>query len=288
MSNMLEVFLDSVLDTLKIMPFLFLIYVVIELIEHNTSLTSARLTGKAAPLLGAVTGLIPQCGFSVMAAKLYDQGILRTGTILAVFLATSDEAFIILLSSGTGATALLPLIVIKLIVAVGAGYLVDLLLPREKESEMVEAHCSCCGHEHDHAETPVRRYLVSPLLHTLKVSLYIFLVVFAFAVLYFFVGEENVVAFLNRGLFVQPFITVLVGLIPNCASSVILTQAYLSGAIGFGSCTAGLCANAGLGFVVLLKNTKRWKRNLLLLSTIYVISIAVGLALNGISLLYTA
>lgn len=287
MCSMLDVLIDSLLDTLKLVPFLFLIYVVIELIEHNTSLTDAKLTGKMAPLLGAVTGLIPQCGFSVMAAKLYDKGFLRTGTILAVFLATSDEAFIILLSSGTGAQALLPMILVKLAVAVAAGYLANWILKGEQVKPLQqEEHCHSCGHEHD--EQGWRRYLLSPFLHTLQVAAFIFLVVFAFGALYALVGEERVLAFLHQGLFVQPFITVLIGLIPNCASSVVITTAYLSGAVSFGSCAAGLCANAGLGFVVLLKNTAAWRRNLFLFSTICVISLAVGLALNALSLVFAA
>ena len=146
--------LDAFLDTLKVLPFLLVIYILIEFLENRTSFSQKPqiLQGNLAPLVGSATGLIPQCGFSVMAAKLYDKGLIRTGTLLAVLLATSDEAFIILLASGSSAAAIMPLIVIKLIVGIGIGYLVNFLYSAEKlnsEEHIEDIHAYSCGREHE-------------------------------------------------------------------------------------------------------------------------------------------
>lgn len=292
---MFEVILDAFKDTLVVFPFILVIYVLIELLENATSVTKSRKTlqGPLAPLLGAVTGIIPQCGFSVMAAKLYDRGLIRTGTIVAVFLATSDEALIILLgSSATNpvvASSIMPLIIIKIAVALFFGYLINFLLSNEKlntveslpDHSCEHDHAYSCGREHE-GKTQLHVYLIDPLLHSLKISAYILIVNLVFGFIIFGVGEDVISAGLIGGAYFQPFITAAVGLIPNCASSTIITQTYVSGGIMFGSCIAGLCSNAGLGLVVLLKNTKRIKRNVLLIITMYLISVVVGLAVNAI------
>lgn len=283
-AEIMEIVLDALLDSLKVFPFLFLMYVLIEFLENRTNITKNKniLRGNLAPLLGAATGIVPQCGFSVMAAKLYDKKLIRTGTLLAVFLATSDEALIILLSSGSSAIAVMPLIAVKFAVAVGIGYLFNALMRGEKLSELEEGeeiHGTPCGHDHEE-DGKVRRYLVHPLLHSLEIFAYILVVnlAFGFAMHY---AEGAIASFLQGGYWYQPLIAGLVGLIPNCASSVLVTQSYVLGALSFGGMAAGLCANAGLGFVILFKNVKSWKRNLALLGILYVISVAVGYAVLG-------
>ena len=288
-AEIMEIVLDALLDSLKVFPFLFLMYVLIEFLENRTNITKNKniLRGNLAPLLGAATGIIPQCGFSVMAAKLYDKKIIRTGTVLAVFLATSDEALIILLSSGQSAIAVMPLIAIKFAVAVGVGYLFNALLRREALAELAEGeeiHGTPCGHDHEE-DSKVRRYLLHPLLHSLEIFAYILVVnlAFGFAMHY---AEDAITSFLDGGYWFQPLIAGLVGLIPNCASSVLVTQSYVLGALSFGGMTAGLCANAGLGFVILFKNIKSWKRNLALLGILYIVSVAVGYAVLGVMQLF--
>ena len=285
---MWHVVLDAFLDTLVVFPFLLVIYILIEFLEHRTTFKRNHkiLQGELAPLIGSATGLIPQCGFSVMAAKLYDKGLIRTGTLMAVFLATSDEAFIILLSSGTNAGAVMPLAVIKLLVGIGAGYLINFILSNEKLSDagMEEIHAYSCGREHE-GKSQVRLYLVDPLLHSLKIAFYLLVVNLVFGFIIDAVGEDNLAAAsMIGGAYWQPFITALVGLIPNCASSVVITGAYISRGITFGSCIAGLCCNAGLGLVVLCRNTKKIKRNLLFVLTLYLISALAGLAVNCLEL----
>ena len=314
MHELIHAFSHAVQDTLSLLPWLIVIYVAIELIENKTDLSSSkRLQGKGAPLIGAATGLIPQCGFSVMSAKLFEQKYITIGTLFAIFLSTSDEAFIILLSDGVGAGYLLPLFVSKIALGALIGYGVDTVLRwtgkaerlREKpvydgekkpttvheifmrgylEERLSQGECVSCGKTHD-ATRPVFTYVVTPVLHALKVAGFIFLVNFLLGYVIELVGETAFSAFMQKNLFLQPFLTSAIGLIPNCASSVVITETFLMGGISFGSCLAGLCANAGLGFVVLLKNTKKWKRNLAMIGFSYVVAVVIGLIFNSFSLL---
>lgn len=286
---MWSVLLDALLDTLKVFPFLFLIYVLIEIIEHRTTLMRDRkiLQGRLAPLIGAATGIIPQCGFSVMAAKLYDSNLIRTGTIVAVFIATSDEALIIMLSNMNAAAYVMPLILIKLVVAVGVGYLVNFLVSGEKLDEtglLTDAKAHFCCEAHD-GDSDFKLFFVSPALHSLKIAFYIFIVNFVFGAIIFEVGEESIAAAMMGGKYIQPLITALIGLIPNCASSAVLTETFIKGGIYFGSFVGGLCSNAGLGLVVIFKNSKKMKRNILIVVGLYIVAVVTGLAVNGITTL---
>ena len=284
----LEVILDALKDTAIVFPFILIIYMLIELLENGTTAAKSRraLQGPVAPLIGGATGLIPQCGFSVMAAKLYDKGLIRTGTLMAVFLATSDEAFIILLSSGTAAAVIMPIVLIKLVVGAGAGYFINFLLSSEKISEntLEEIHAYSCGREHE-GKSDLSVFLIDPLIHALKIAFYLLIVNLIFGFIINAVGEEKIAQSLIGGAYFQPFITAVIGLIPNCASSVIITETYIHGGITFGSCVAGLCCNAGLGLLILFKNTKKLKRNILFTLILYVISALTGLVVNCIMVL---
>ena len=287
---MWQIVLDAFLDTLKVFPFLLVIYILIEFIEQRTTFTRNQkiLQGKLAPLIGSATGLVPQCGFSVMAAKLYDRGLIRTGTLLAVLLATSDEALIIFLSSGESAMYIMPVIVIKLIVGIGIGYFVNFIYTAEKlsDGEAEEIHAYSCGREHE-GKSDFKVFFLNPLLHSLLIAFYLLMVNLIFGFIINAVGEDQIAASLMiGGAYWQPFITALVGLIPNCASSVVITQVFIDGGILFGSCVAGLCANAGLGLVVLFKNTKKIKRNIVFAIILYLISAVVGLAVNCIMMAF--
>lgn len=302
-----EFFLHAIKDTAPMLPWILVLYVVIQLIENKADFKKMeRLGGKLGPLVGSATGLIPQCGFSVMAAKLFEQKYITLGTLLGIFMATSDEAFILMLSSGEGAVYVLPMMAIKVLVGVAVGYATDgimravgrrqvcvempetvdgtptstheIFMQRFLQEREVEANCSC-GRSHA-GEGPWKQYLLYPLLHTLKVAGLIFLVNFILTAIIHSVGEGVFVEFMHGNLFLQPLFTCAIGLIPNCASSVVITETFLSGGVSFGSCVAGLCANAGMGFVVLLKNVRKWKRNLILVLACYAIAVAVGMLLN--------
>lgn len=302
-----EFFLHAIEDTLPLLPWILLMYLLIELLESKADLSKVnRFGGKMGPLVGSATGLIPQCGFSVMAAKLFEQKYITLGTLLAIFMATSDEAFILMLSSGEGAVWVLPMLAVKIVVGLSVGYGTDFLLkaigrgqvcaelpsdynkePKTTheifirgylEEKDVEVKCSC-GRSHEN-DAPWKKYGMYPVLHTLKVAAFIFLVNFILTAIIHSVGEDVFISFMHRNRFVQPLVTSLIGLIPNCASSVVITETFLSGGITFGSCAAGLCANAGMGFVVLLKNVRRWKRNISLIGICYGVSVLVGILLN--------
>jgi len=286
----LDVILDALKDTALVFPFILIIYIFIELLESGTSATRSRtmLQGRLAPLIASATGIVPQCGFSVMCAKLYDAGLIRTGTIMAVFLSTSDEALIILLVNSpisvTAAQAILPLIVVKLAVAVSVGYIVNALVPDPAaEAQPLyaqgEGHLYFCGHDHA-GKSPFHLYFLDPLLHALQVTAFILLVNVILGFIISGIGEDTISEGLIGGAYLQPFITAAVGLIPNCASSTVITETFVKGGITFGSCVAGLCTNAGLGMVVLIKNTKKLKRNLLLIVSLYLISVLVGIVIN--------
>lgn len=307
MEHVLEFFLHALEDTLPLLPWILLLYVLIELLESKADLTKInRFGGKVGPLVGSATGLIPQCGFSIMAAKLFEQKYITVGTLLSIFIATSDEAFIIMLSSGEGAVWVLPMLAVKILVGVAVGYAVDGIakligrgqvcveIPSAYEEEPKTTHeifmraylkekdvdvkCSC-GRSHTE-DVAWKKYFLYPLLHTLKVAGFIFLVNFVLTAIIHSVGEEVFVEFMHRNRFLQPFLTSAIGLIPNCASSVVITETFLAGGITFGSCVAGLCANAGMGFVVLLKNVRQWKRNVTLIGICYGVAVVVGLLLN--------
>ena len=283
----MEVFIDCLLDTLKVFPFILVIYILIELFEHKASFIKNKklLQGNLAPLAGTLTGIIPQCGFSVMAAKLYEGGLITAGTLLAVFIATSDEALIILVTNPAGIPWVLPLIAVKIAAGVVFGYAANIAL-RGKTAVPVrpvaDVEGYSCGREHD-GKSNIKLYLVEPLVHSLKIALYIFAVTLVFGYVFEYNHDAIIAAFVG-GPYVEPLITSAIGLIPNCASSAVLAQTFCSGGITFGGLAAGLCCNAGLGFVVLLKDVKKIKRNLLLIVTVYAISVLVGIAVNGICL----
>ena len=307
MEHFFEILWHAIKDTLPVLPWVLVMYILLQLIENKTNLQNAnRLGGKLGPLVGSATGLIPQCGFSVMAAKFFEKKYITLGTLLAIFFSTSDEAFILLVSSGEGAVWLLPTILVKIGVALIVGYGTDILLKcigrgqvcvessqipnnvpknvkdmflqRYADEKEVEVVCAC-GKAHG-GDSAWKRYLWYPLLHTLQVAGFILLVNFVLTAIIHSVGEEVFAEFMHKNRFLQPFITCAVGLIPNCASSVVITETFLSGGITFGSFVAGLCANAGMGFVVLLKNVKKWKRNLALVGVAYAVSVVVGVVCN--------
>lgn len=289
--EILHVLWHAVLDSLKVFPFLFLMYVLIEVLEHRTNITKNEniLRGKLAPLIGAAAGIIPQCGFSVMAAKLYDKKFIRTGALFSVLIATSDEAVVLMLSSGNGRAALsvMPLVAVLFVTALAAGYACNGILRGEKLAELAdgeEIHGTPCGHDHEQ-DSAVRRYLLHPLLHALQIFAYVLVIniAFGFAMHY---AEDAIASFLQGSFWFQPLIAAAVGLIPNCAASVIVAQSYILGHLSFAGLVAGLCTNAGLGLVILFKNVRQWKRNLFLVLTLYAIGLLVGYAAAGIIVLF--
>ena len=307
---MLDIISDCLSDSLKMLPLIFLTYGIIELIERKADFAKNGrfLTGKAAPVLGSLAGAFPQCGISVMSAKLYERGIIGVGTLLSVFIATSDEAFSILISSPQR-LALIPLLLIKIVIAVIVGEVANLIFHKkitpedEKfDHEEICTHCHDHGtededeHDDDHRETRshakklwAKRYLLIPLIHSLQTFAYVLAVTLVFGILFAdngLIGADKLSAFLDSSKYFAPFITSLIGLIPNCASSAVITSAYVRGAISFGAMTAGLISNAGVGLAILFKNTRKIKRNLLIMLTLYLIGSICGIIISSLEHLF--
>ncbi|MDO4313234.1 MAG: putative manganese transporter [Eubacteriales bacterium] len=278
MDLFLDVLLDTVLDSVRMLPFLFAAFLLIEALEHySTAFVNNTLTklNKAGPVVGAIFGCIPQCGFSVMTANLYSSGVVSLGTLLAVFLATSDEAVIILLGHPGNAAAIWRLLVTKLIIAVIAGYVADFFFAKQISSaKHIGDLCDHCGC-HDH-----HGILKPALNHTLKLLGYIFIFSGILNLLISLAGLDTVSTFLLSGSILQPFLTGIIGFIPNCAASVLLTELYLNGALSFASVTTGLCTNAGIGLIVLFKVNKNQRENLSIVGLLYAVSVIAGLILS--------
>lgn len=280
--------MDALVDSAKMIPFLLVIYFLVEWFERkfgNTIEHRLEKTAKAGPVLGALFGCVPQCGFSVVAASLYTRRIITTGTLLAVFLSTSDEAIPVLLSQPAQAGTVIKLLLIKLVIGVVAGVAVDLLLRRKKQSPLPPAaapsvcEVGCC-HHHVSGKTSPWQMLVHPLVHTAKIFIFIFLVSLGLNGLIAWVGEENLGNVLLRNSLFQPFLAALVGLIPNCAASVAIAGAFLKGGLSFGSTISGLCCSGGLGLLVLLKDNHNLKDTVRIIILLVGISTAIGLAIQ--------
>lgn len=271
----MEILLDACMDSMKMLPFLFLAFLLMELLEYyysNASENLLRKVGKAGPAAGALAGCIPQCGFSVLAANLYAGGVISVGTLLAVFVATSDEAVLIIMAHPERSGEIVRLLVVKVLIAVIAGYLIDQMfakwiIKQEKILSLGKVS-NCVRRKRDAAK--------DALQHTCRIFLYLFIVTAMLNIGIEILGLEKLSAFLLGDTVFQPVAAAFIGLIPNCASSVILTQLYLSGAITFASVTAGLCTGAGVGLIVLFKMNMDKKESLRILFVLFFVGVIAG------------
>lgn len=323
---MKEVFIDALLDSLKVFAVVVIFQYIIALIEPKLS-EKISFKGKFAPLIGVSISLLPQCGFSVVATDLYQKRHITVGTLIGVYLATSDEALPIFLGTPEKALHVLPLIALKFALGLIFGYSIDLVLSKSRKK--VEHHVSHCKENYkirltdcDGAELvekeqeesikcncpeckecekieeelnnskqkengvktdngvdkkeKIKRFVVHPLLHSLEIFAYVLVVNVIFGVIVYYVGEEKLVDFLSSNKYLAPLIAVLVGAIPNCVSSVVISELYIMGGLGFGATLGGLCMNAGVAFVYLFKDVKHTKRNLAVFGAMFVISIIIG------------
>lgn len=277
MEIVLDIILDAVLDSLKMLPFLFGAYLLLEFLEHKTSGKLARCLQKMGvfgSLGGSVLGCVPQCGFSVAASNLYAGRLISLGTLMAVFLSTSDEAIPILVSHPDSLGAIWKLILIKVIIAAVSGILIDLVLMKsfrrnQEESEICHDLCEHCDCEH-------RGVFSSAVFHTVQIFVFILVVNLVMTALVTLIGEEAFYGVIGDTAVFQPFLAGLVGLIPNCAASVVLTEIYINGGITFGSLIAGLSTGAGLGLVVLFRTNRPMKQNFAVLGLLYAFGVIGG------------
>lgn len=272
---MLDVILDSLIDTIKLVPFLFLAYLAMEYLEHRTGEKTQgliRKAGRLGPVLGGVLGIVPQCGFSTAASNLYAGRVISLGTLMAIYLSTSDEMLPILISAQAPAGMILKILFVKAAMGVAAGLLIDIMLKRKKEEES-HTH-DICEHERCHCEEGIFRSAIS---HTAQIALFILLVTFILNLALFFAGENVLVNLLLNRPVLGPVLAGLVGLIPNCAGSVVITQLYLQGAMGYGAALAGLLTGTGVGVLVLFRVNHHKVENLKILSLLYLIGVAAGI-----------
>ena len=276
---------DALIDSLNLLPFLFLIFLIIEFVEHYYAKKRHLFVfwiKKVGPLFGSVFASLPQCGFSVITSTVYTRRLLSRGTLVAVYLATSDEAIPVLLAYPQKAPMILPIIGVKVAVAIIAGYVVDWLVTYNAKEPVVESVKEediegCCHHHIIHAARR-RDFWLHPLKHTLNIFVFIFLISVVLAFILSRTGSEDVMAkycLMNSPL--QPFLVSLVGLIPNCAISVMLTMLFVKNTISFGSLVAGLCTSGGLGILVLLRKNGDKKDTFIILGLLVLIGTILGL-----------
>ena len=285
--------IDAVIDSVHMLPFLVLIFFVIEFIEYYYSdkmESIAKYSGKAGPLAGSLLASFPQCGFSVIASTLYSKRLITKGTLIAVFLSTSDEAIPVLLSDPSSVYLVVPVVLFKLVIAIVAGYFIDFIIDckHKYSDEITHSHTEehendeeigCCHH---HITGHSKRDLIlHPLKHSANIFIFILFVTLVINYNIMLVGgEENIGQFfLNDSIF-QPVVTALIGLIPNCAISIAITLMYLKGAISFGSAIAGLSSGAGLGLLVLLKRNTSFKDTLKIILILLAVSIFAGIVIQ--------
>lgn len=297
---MSEILIDALIDTAKMIPFLFVIYVAIEYIEiklGDNLITKVRKAGKVAPAAGSLFGLVPQCGFSVMATALYNKRVVTLGTLLAVYLSTSDEALPIILSQPDKIGVVIPIFLTKFIIALIAGYLVDFIVSVRAKKHVGAEICAssevmdddhlneinekgCCGHSCSSNKIDWKELLTHPIKHTVMVFIYLFIASVVLNSIISYVGEDNLGQVLMSDSLFQPILTAIFGLIPNCASSVAITEVFLKGGLSFGSVIAGLGPNTGLGLLILFKENKSVKDSFKVVGLLVAISSAAGIIIE--------
>ena len=280
--KILDAIWDGTLDTLKLIPFLFITYLVMEWVEHRTSdhtKTAIRKAGRLGPLAGGVLGVIPQCGFSAAAASLYAGRVITAGTLIAVFLSTSDEMLPILLSERAGIGFITKVLIVKALYGVIAGFLVDFLFRKLNERRIGVGIHGICTQEHCHCEKGIVR---SAIKHTVSITFFILLISIVLNILLAIVGTENLSNLVLNQPVIGEVLAGLIGLIPNCAASIALTQLYLEGVMSAGAMVSGLMVGAGVGLLVLFRTNRHIRQNIQLTILLYILGVAGGLIVQGL------
>ena len=274
---MLDILVDALIDTLKLLPYLIITFLILEFIEHKLSKKNEEVlvkNRKYAPILGGMLGALPQCGFGTVAANLFSSKVISMGTVIAVFLATSDEMLPIMISEKASGVTILEIIGFKVLIGIVVGLIVDLLY-KEKYKIDIE---NMCNDENCHCDTD--GIFLSSIKHAIKISLFILIVNLLIGFLIYEIGEDKIDNVLLHHSVFTYFIASLVGLIPNCASSVIITELYLANLITLGNLMAGLLTGSGLGILILFKTNKNIKENIMILGIIYIVGVVVGMLVD--------
>lgn len=288
-----EVALDALIDSVKLLPFLFVTYLAMEYLEHKTSDKSNQLverSGKIGPLYGSLLGIVPQCGFSAAATNLYAGRVITLGTLIAIYLSTSDEMLPILISEKVSILLILKILFVKVVIGMLAGFAIDFIHQKflrfthmKDPHHLPDIHHMC---EHEHCHCDEKGIFPSALKHTVEIFVYILVISFLLNLVIAYIGEDTLSSFILNRPVIGELAAGLIGLIPNCAASVVITQLYLEGLLSAGPMMAGLLVSAGVGLLVLFKVNDHPRENLKILGLLYAIGVVSGLLIElfGITL----
>lgn len=279
---MIDIIIDTIIDILKLIPFLFVAFLLIELLEHKLTNKNKDIIAKSkrlGPVIGALLGIIPQCGFSVMGTNLYITRIISLGTLFSIYLSTSDEMLPILISEKADIKIILQIILIKIVFGMLYGLLIDLILRKRKKDK---TNYEICDKERCHCEKGI---LQSSIKHTLNIILFLFITTLIINIIFHYIGQDYLSKVLLKGTIFGPFITSLIGLIPNCGASIILTELYLNNSISLASLIAGLLTGSGTALIVLFRENKNIKENIFIVCLLYILGVISGLILELINLI---
>lgn len=281
---MLHIIEHTLIDSIKLLPFLFITYLLMEYLEHKTSNKSEvfmKKAGRLGPLYGSLLGIIPQCGFSAAASNLYAGRVISLGTLIAIFLSTSDEMLPILISEAAPIHVIVKILLIKLIIGIIAGFLIDFVIRNKNKDTNTSIENIC---EHDHCHCNKNNILKSSLKHTFNIFIYIVIITFIINLLIHIIGEDNLSNLIMNKPILGPILSGLIGLIPNCASSIIITKLYLSNIINASTMIAGLLVGSGIGILILFKVNKNLKENLKITGLLYASGVIFGILLEFLKL----
>lgn len=318
MDVIIDALIDSLKDTLELVPFLFLTYLAMEALEHGMAGRTEdiiRKADKSGPIVGALLGALPQCGFSAMAGTLYAGGVVTVGTLVAVILSTSDEMIPVFIAHQEPVSRLLSIVGVKVVVGMAVGLVLDAVLRLTHRSgdghahihELCDrAHCHCndelgesdaahdaaassdgvAGHHHPHAHNAAWGIVRSAAIHTVEVTFFIFLVTLAFGLVFSLVGQNAIGEFLGVHPVRATFLAALIGLIPNCGASVVIAELYLDGSLAAGPMLAGLLVSGGMGLLVLFRTNPNMRKNVTVTLFVYAVGVAVGLLANALGIVF--
>lgn len=287
---MIEALLDTIKDTAILLPFLFLTYLAMEWLEERTeerSVSMLRKVGRAGHLLGAGIGLIPQCGFSAAAASLYAGGVISVGTMLSVFLSTSDEMLPIFISSSVAPGSIAKILLFKFVIALVSGILVDAVSRAIGIKSNADKHIhDLCEQEHCGCEDEGSSIVRSAAVHTLKIAAFIFVISLVLSLVVESAGKDVVSGLIQSAPIAATFISGLIGLIPNCAASVIVAELYLEGLFTAGQMMSGLLVGAGVGILVLARTNRHPKENAVIIGVLYTIGVVWGIIIDAFQITF--
>lgn len=282
----IDCILDAIIDSAKMLPFLFVVYLLMEVLEHKAGNNFPKIFSRTrglGPLMGGLIGAVPQCGLAAASASLYSGRVITLGTLLAVFLSSSDEMLPMMLSEAVPILSIVKILAVKIAIGIVSGYAIDLVLRRRAKTDAAatqEAEAEFENFEH-HSNG-----IICALKHTLKIFVYVFVFSLVMNIVISIVGEDTMASVFNSVPVVGELAAALVGLIPNCASSVVITQLYLDGIISAGPMFAGLLVNAGVGVLVLLKTNKNALENLAIVATLFVLGVLWGVLIEFTGLVF--